>query len=398
MLNTTTMPSINAPWTAFLAAMIAAGASAQVPTYSARLLTPGLSAINAAAMNEAGDVVGTGTSGSGGWVSRAGAPAVLLPLPPGALYTFANDINDAGVIVGSVGPSSYPGLFGTAVAWIPDGSGGYTIQEFGTLPGHVASDATAVNNIGDVVGYSSNGTFRSPVLFTAPGGIQDLSPTGVFDPIDINDQRVLVDHSFTVKRLDLDTMTVEDLGTPGPSWLATRGEAINESGQVAGGAITTCCPDCGNYAARYTDGAGWEIFSGCGQANSAWDLNDLGDVVMRLNVAPYVRFQGIGRFLIEDLVVADAGHWFLINGFGLTINNARQMAAPATNPDTGESGVVLLTPITPPGDLDGDGQVGIADLLALLAAWGPCAGCAADLDGDGAVGITDLLLVLANWS
>ncbi|MCH7799889.1 MAG: hypothetical protein IID28_15835, partial [Planctomycetes bacterium] len=55
-----------------------------------------------------------------------------------------------------------------------------------------------------------------------------------------------------------------------------------------------------------------------------------------------------------------------------------------------------------PGDLDGDGLVGITDFLALLAAWGPCAApcppsCPADLDGDCAVGITDFLTLLANW-
>ncbi len=61
-------------------------------------------------------------------------------------------------------------------------------------------------------------------------------------------------------------------------------------------------------------------------------------------------------------------------------------------------------PISTPnnvGDVDGDGSVGITDLLALLAAWGPCpvppAGCPADIDGDGIVGITDLLSLLGHW-
>ncbi|MHC4415356.1 MAG: FG-GAP-like repeat-containing protein [Planctomycetota bacterium] len=49
------------------------------------------------------------------------------------------------------------------------------------------------------------------------------------------------------------------------------------------------------------------------------------------------------------------------------------------------------------GDIDGDGRVGIGDLLSLLAAWGPCPGCAEDLDGDGSVGIADLLMLLAGW-
>jgi len=51
-----------------------------------------------------------------------------------------------------------------------------------------------------------------------------------------------------------------------------------------------------------------------------------------------------------------------------------------------------------PGDIDGDGVVGIADLLAVLAAWGPCGEpCPADVDGDGAVSLGDLLVILAEW-
>ncbi len=50
-----------------------------------------------------------------------------------------------------------------------------------------------------------------------------------------------------------------------------------------------------------------------------------------------------------------------------------------------------------PGDLDGDGTVGVADLLMLLSAWGPCPACPADCDADGTVGVLDLLIVLANW-
>ncbi|MHC4414155.1 MAG: glycoside hydrolase family 2 TIM barrel-domain containing protein [Planctomycetota bacterium] len=50
-----------------------------------------------------------------------------------------------------------------------------------------------------------------------------------------------------------------------------------------------------------------------------------------------------------------------------------------------------------PWDLDGNGTIGIADLLALLAAWGadPCG--SADFNGDGVVGVADLLRLLANW-
>lgn len=53
-----------------------------------------------------------------------------------------------------------------------------------------------------------------------------------------------------------------------------------------------------------------------------------------------------------------------------------------------------------PGDLNGDGVVGVADLLILLVNWGPCADCndcPADLGGDCTVGVSDLLILLANW-
>ncbi|MEE8459891.1 MAG: hypothetical protein V3S08_08450 [Phycisphaerales bacterium] len=55
------------------------------------------------------------------------------------------------------------------------------------------------------------------------------------------------------------------------------------------------------------------------------------------------------------------------------------------------------------GDLNGDGIVGINDLLQLLGDWGACPApcppsCVADLDGDCKVGINDFLLLLANWT
>ncbi len=55
-----------------------------------------------------------------------------------------------------------------------------------------------------------------------------------------------------------------------------------------------------------------------------------------------------------------------------------------------------------PGDLDGDGEVGISDFLSLLGAWGPCPipcppFCFGDIDGDCDVGTDDFLLLLDNW-
>ena len=49
------------------------------------------------------------------------------------------------------------------------------------------------------------------------------------------------------------------------------------------------------------------------------------------------------------------------------------------------------------GDIDGDNNVGIGDLLAIIDAWGICSGCAADINSDGVVNVNDLLYIVGNW-
>ena len=52
-------------------------------------------------------------------------------------------------------------------------------------------------------------------------------------------------------------------------------------------------------------------------------------------------------------------------------------------------------------DFDGGGIIGILDLLALLASWGPCPDpclpCTGDLNGDCVVDAFDLAKLLADW-
>ncbi len=82
------------------------------------------------------------------------------------------------------------------------------------------------------------------------------------------------------------------------------------------------------------------------------------------------------------------------------INSLHDGGGTGRNSPTNFAGETASVDACPcPWDLDGSGDVGILDLLALLAAWGPCQVCvpACDLDGDCNVGILDLLILLANW-
>jgi hypothetical protein len=55
-----------------------------------------------------------------------------------------------------------------------------------------------------------------------------------------------------------------------------------------------------------------------------------------------------------------------------------------------------------PADINGDQQVGVSDLLAVIGAWGPCGGtcppaCTGDVNADCNVGVADLLAVISAW-
>jgi hypothetical protein len=53
-----------------------------------------------------------------------------------------------------------------------------------------------------------------------------------------------------------------------------------------------------------------------------------------------------------------------------------------------------------PADVDGDGDVDVDDLLAVILTWGECppGPCPADVDGSGTVDVDDLVIVILSWS
>lgn len=102
----------------------------------------------------------------------------------------------------------------------------------------------------------------------------------------------------------------------------------------------------------------------------------------------------------EEVIKLTASDGKAGDRFGLSVAIGGDVAFIGAADQDGPGTVYIFDHDPTPGDLDCDGVVGAADLLALLSMWGPCDdcnGCIADLDGDCIVGASDLLILLANW-
>jgi hypothetical protein len=99
--------------------------------------------------------------------------------------------------------------------------------------------------------------------------------------------------------------------------------------------------------------------------------------------------------------VAQATFGFDANGLGDVDGDGRGDYLVTAAEDLGARGKAYIikggTGGPRPGDVDGDCVTSTADLLLLLAAWGPCDECPEDLTGDGVVDAADLVALLAGW-
>ncbi len=102
--------------------------------------------------------------------------------------------------------------------------------------------------------------------------------------------------------------------------------------------------------------------------------------------------RGLGQSGVHPLMATvDLAHGSClleIDGRTLTLRNLRS---------TGAISDVFRIIKSPPGDLDGDGDVDLSDLAILLADFGCPAACPGDADGDGDSDLSDLAIVLGNF-
>lgn len=312
------------------------------PSYELQFLGSG----SPSAINDAGVVVGVRTIDSNyvPLVSVAGAPWSVLPAPAGAVSTLPTDVNDLDVIVGV----SYDAQrVARAVRWTPQAGGGWAVGFLPRLGGDASSYATAINNLGQVVGA------RSSLGYVPTGGGWLLDGTTVVDlaarygwyavvPSDLNDFGQVLGGA---ERLDLNRGIVEWIGTGPDNYQPVTGVAINSSGRIAGTAVLRSSSLNIVSAFRYDPGAGWTYIAGSSRYTVASSVNDRGDVAYgELGAGIYL--EGSGTYAVNDLLAsATVQAGWAVTGNGGEVNDLRMYATLGRNSITGQAGAVLLVPV-----------------------------------------------------
>jgi uncharacterized membrane protein len=356
------------------------------------------------AMNDEGVVVGWAQYWSGdfflrGWQWSPDDGLTLLPPPPGAMSDryAATDVNNMGVIAGDGGGDS-------GHAWRYE-NGEYTVVDL--LDGLDASRGAALNLAGDLVATAFDSQhFTTPtqaLLFTGDGDTLELFPQfGGSRAADINDAgQIAASTTAGPVRVEADG-SLTFLPVPG-GFVGFSPARINAAGDVAG--IAGCSHEC-NQAFLWSEASGLHAIPPVGTRQVVRGINNdqevVGDVVEGVSYA-WIWSPDEGLRHLASLIDPELTRNVV---YAMDINNAGQIITLAYDySDPLEPWrVMLMTPIDTsiPGDLDHDGVVGVADLLALLATWGACppppADCPADLNDDGVVDVLDLLTLLSNWS
>ena len=313
------------------------------PSYAVQYLGTG----SVVAVNNVNTVVGVRTDPATGvqtpLVSAAGGAWLPLSLPAGASGAFPTDINDRDTIVGVANMTSGR----RAVRWFPTDAG-YAVEVLPLLPGELASYATGINNLDQIVGARA-GILGTPYgfgwMYTEADGLVDLNASyGWFaTPDDISDAGVILSGTQT---FDLASGTLTDVGLNGPSnYNAIGGKDINNSGQIIGEGILRSSSLNIISVFRYLPGTGWEYISGTSRYTVANDINNHGDLCWSEQGAG-IYFNGLGGYALGNLLdpAAAAAGW-VVTGYGCMVNDQRVVATAGRNTLSGQSGAVLLTPV-----------------------------------------------------
>lgn len=285
------------------------------------LSSGGWSSGQANGINDAGEVVGSlAKQGAGGGFTYSGGTLSLIPAParplPGSSFSEPYSVNSEGNIVGMANFTiNEPGAGGqTSYSYyLPFLYSNGAITTLPLLPGDTHGYAVAINDAGQIAGYSygATGTMNS-VIYSSNGSMSVISPLpsgGMVGVLGLNNAGQAVGsasvqggarHAFLYS-----AGNTTDLGVPN-GFNSSQAEAINDSGDIVGEA----------YYQNYGGASHAFLYS-----NGSWkDLN--------LTIPP------------------DSG---LVLKWASGINNQGQIVGTATL--SGQDAAYVLTPTTPNSSL-----------------------------------------------
>jgi probable HAF family extracellular repeat protein len=245
----------------------------------------------------------------------------------GGDWSNATALNNHGEVVG-VASTTDPNF---AHAYVYSGG---VMKDLGTLGGS-RSQAFRINDSGQVVGDAETGDFATTHAFVYSGGVmKDLGTLGGRSSraFGINDSGQVVGEADTT----LGSRTshaflygggvMKDLGTlDGATYCAAL--AINNSGQIVGYSLGP-----GDYTPVLYSGGVMKKLDGVGGHGSASDINELGEIVGTMIVSP--TRVGNYAFLYSGGVVTDLGNLGGYASGASAINNRGQIVGSFT-PRTG---------------------------------------------------------------
>lgn len=394
---------------------LGSSANAEVPEYTVEVVATYDFTTTLTGSSDVGHVVGWRVLNGlvVPFLATPGTGITALPLPDGYLTGAALDVNDDGLVVGTVSDGGFPLDFGEPAVWIPDGAGGYEVvipDQFTVLDsplGPLAVDGgqiVAVNESGTLVGWSRYQGFGGgpSTRFHLDGPPQDLRDLGFEARVrDVNDLDVIVGDEL---KLDLVSGELVELGLPDPlpgnvAFTNAIAFCVNDAGEAVVAANLASIPTENWLTYLHADETGYVRLNE-DQLPSLnvgfYDNNDLGDV----SASGGVLFRAEDVLLpgFDGLLDESSSNWDTVLGF---IADDRTVTTTAYDAAADVNAIVRLIPVvspTCPSDLDQDGSVGSGDLVRLLAAWGPCVECPEDFNDDGFVGFTDLTLLLSAWA
>jgi probable HAF family extracellular repeat protein len=342
-----------------LAATMAAGLTgaahaASPPTYTIQWL-PDLAggAVNsfATGINDAGQVTGfsNATGGNHGFFWDPTAGMTDIGGLTGGGDSLGRDINNSGQITGD---ADVTGTGRHAFVWSAAGG----MVDLGTLPAssNDRSVGHGINNLGQVVGTSTDAHGEHAFLWDAINGMQDLGGflpgNGNSQGYDINDAGEVVGTAFNgtawhgFKRTAAGVMI--DLGDPAGGTDSSFAAAINASGQVAGYGRATA-----GITALVWDAAGvmQDLGTLGGNYSVTNDISDTGQVIgssrdASATVQPFVWDALWGMHDLHSLL--PAGFVGVLSQLQ-AINASGQIVGQGTD-ESGASLAFVLTPTTVP--------------------------------------------------